>query len=93
MANNSNGRSDGNIEFMIVEHIGVIETQANGWNKEVNVVAWNGGQPKYDIREWDADHVRMSKGITLLERETARLAEVLAEHFGLTGNQAVDPLI
>lgn len=81
MANNNNGRADGAIEFRIVEHVGVIETQKNGWNKEVNIVSWNGGQEKFDIREWDPDHERMSRGITLTEKETARLAEVLAKRF------------
>lgn len=85
MANNFNGRSGEQIEFNIVEHIGVIETQANGWNKEVNIVSWNGAPAKYDIREWDAQHERMSRGITLMPKETAKLAEVLAVHFGLAG--------
>ena len=83
MANINNGRQNGEVEFNIIERIGVIETQANGWNKEVNIVSWNGGQPKYDIREWDANHERMSKGITLLEKEAYNLAVHLAKKFKL----------
>lgn len=81
MANNYNGRSNGEIEFRIVEYLGVIETQQNGWNREVNIVAWNGGAPKFDIREWDPEHKRMSKGITLFENEAERLSEILSERF------------
>ncbi|MBQ3291571.1 MAG: hypothetical protein IJH43_04260 [Mogibacterium sp.] len=83
MANNFNGRSNGEIEFRIVEHLGVIETQKNGWNREVNIVAWNGGIEKYDIREWDPEHERMSKGITLFEKEAERLAMILGKRFGI----------
>lgn len=54
--------------FEIVEHIGVIDTIDNReekWTKEVNVVAWNGGKPKIDVRDWNERHDRMSRGITL----------------------------
>lgn len=94
MANNFNGRSGSELEFRIIEHLGVIETQKNGWNKELNIVAWNGNPPKFDIREWDPDHERMSKGITLFEREAERLGVLLGRRFsepdadGLCGEQA-----
>ena len=91
MANNYNGRSNNEIEYQILEQLGVIETQKNGWNKELNIVAWNGGAPKFDIREWDPEHERMSKGITLTERETERLGAILSKRFdysGLAGAQA-----
>lgn len=35
--------------------------------KEINVVAWNGGKPKIDVRDWNSAHDRMSRGITLTE--------------------------
>lgn len=81
MANNFNGRQNGEVEFTIIEQLGVIETQKNGWNKELNIVAWNGGVPKFDIREWDPEHERMSKGITLFEREAERLSQLLSRKF------------
>lgn len=61
------------IKYEIVAHIGVLSTSANGWTKEVNVISWNNGQPKYDIRDWNPDHTKMSKGITLSEEEVAQL--------------------
>ena len=52
-------------KFDIVENIGVLSENAKGWRKELNFVSWNEREPKYDIREWDPEHNRMAKGITL----------------------------
>ncbi len=65
------------ISFTIEEHIGVLSTNAKGWKKELNLVSWNGRAPKYDLRDWDADHVKMGKGITLNEDEMKALRELL----------------
>ena len=61
------------IKYEIANHIGVLSTSPNGWTKELNVVSWNGGQEKYDIRDWSPDHTKMSKGITLNEEEIGQL--------------------
>ena len=48
--------------FEIKEHIAVLsETTDKGWQIELNLVSWNGGEPRYDIRSWNADHTRSSK--------------------------------
>lgn len=57
------------ITYEIVEKIGVIADYPTGWTKEINLIAWNGGEPKYDIRDWSPNHERMSRGITLKENE------------------------
>ena len=69
----------------IKEHIVVIARGATGWTKEVNIVSWTGGLPKVDIRDWDPNHERMTRGITLLETEAEELAKVLAKRFPTTG--------
>ena len=69
---------DREVRFQIVEHIGVISTHSTGWNKELNIVSWNGGQPKYDIRDWDETHEHMSRGITLTEKEMRTIGDLLA---------------
>jgi len=66
-----------NIAFEIVEHYGVITEHPTGWNKEVNLVSWNGGAPKYDIRDWDSEHEHMSRGITVHKKEMQKLTELL----------------
>lgn len=67
--------------FEIKEHIGVIERRSDGWSKELNIVSWNGGPYKYDIRDWDPNHERMSRGITLTEEQALKLYEILNEEF------------
>ena len=69
-------RNEGSVTFEIKEHIGIISENDSGWNKELNIVSWNGGTPKYDIRDWDIDHERMSKGITLMDRELRRVVDL-----------------
>lgn len=65
------------IRVEIKKHFGIISTNDLGWTKELNIVAWNGGKPKYDIREWSPDHTRMSRGITLTDNEVANLSQLL----------------
>lgn len=68
--------SERNITFEIKEHLGVIAEFDSGWNKELNIISWNGNTPKYDIRDWDAHHERMRKGVTLHEAEFRRLVDL-----------------
>lgn len=73
----SNRDFDREVTFEIVEEIGVIATHSTGWKKELNLVSWNGGQAKYDIRDWDPGHSRMSRGVTLKEQEMRQIVELL----------------
>ena len=86
MANNNNNnqrRSNDPVRFEIMEHLDVLGTKENGWTKEVNIVAWNGGAGKIDVREWDPEHTRMSKGITLFDAEAEKLTRVLADRYNI----------
>ena len=74
---------NGDVEFNIKEHIGVIDVRDNGWTKEVNIVEWNGGDPKIDIREWEPGHRRMSRGITLTEEQAEKMTKALAQRYGV----------
>jgi hypothetical protein len=65
------------IKYEIVKELGVISTNARGWNTELNMVSWNDAPAKYDIRPWSPDHSRMGKGITLTEEELLSLAELI----------------
>lgn len=66
-----------NIEYEIIEEIGVLSENARGWRKELNKVSWNGRPPKYDIRDWSEDHEKMGKGITLIDEEAEVLKKLL----------------
>lgn len=78
---------DERLKFEITEHIGVIKEKKGGWNKELNLVSWNNGAPKYDIREWSPDHDKMSKGITLTEEELINIYQLIKERFDSLGNE------
>lgn len=60
------------ITYTLVQKLCVLE-EKGAWNLEFNVVSWNGEEPKYDIRPWNADHSRCGKGITLTEENLKRL--------------------
>ena len=65
------------VKFEITERIGVLSENAKGWTKELNKVSWNEREPKYDLREWNPDHSRMGKGITLTDEEVETLKAIL----------------
>ena len=67
------------IAFEIVEQIGVLSERSTGWKTELNLVSWNGNEPKYDIRSWDPAHERMTKGVTLTEEEMQNLVNLMKE--------------
>jgi hypothetical protein len=67
------------IKYKIVKSLGVLSESGNGWRKEVNIISWNGRKPKLDIRDWDENHERMRKGITLHADEVETLKSILEE--------------
>lgn len=66
------------LKYEIVKELGVISESAKGWTKELNLVSWNDNAPKYDIRDWNPDHSRMTKGITMTEEELKKLVELFS---------------
>ena len=67
----------GDIKYDIIEELGVLSENSRGWRKELNLVSWNGGAPKYDIRDWAPGREKMGKGITLTEAEALKLKDLL----------------
>ena len=65
------------IKYEIIKHIGNLSESSRGWTKELNIISWNGGVPKLDIRDWAPEHEKMGKGITLFEEEAEKLAGLL----------------
>lgn len=70
---------ESNVEFSfeIKTKCGVISRTRNGWTKELNYVAWNNNEPRYELRNWSHDHSRMGRGITLNPIEILRLHNFL----------------
>ncbi len=67
------------IKFEIIKNIGTLSESSKGWAKELNLISWNDRDPKYDIRDWDPEHKKMGKGVTLTEEELMKLKELLGE--------------
>lgn len=67
------------LKYDIEERLGVLSEDAKGWKKELNLVSWNERDPKYDLRSWNAEHTRMSKGITLTKEEVEILSSLLED--------------
>ena len=63
--------------YEIVKEIGVLSESARGWKKELNLISWNGRDPKFDLREWGPEHEKMGKGITLTQEDVNALKEIL----------------
>lgn len=55
----------------------MLSTTDKGWSKELNLVSWNDREPKYDLRDWNENHDKMGKGITLTRDELDKLKETL----------------
>lgn len=66
-------------KFEITEHLGTLYESARGWTKELNKVSFNDRPAKYDLREWDPDHQKMSKGVTLSDEEMEILSKILKD--------------
>lgn len=66
-------------KYEVVEEIGKISESAKGWTKELNLVSWNGRDPKFDLRDWAPGHEKMGKGITLSNEELKALKDLLNE--------------
>lgn len=66
-------------KFEITEHLGTLSESTKGWTKELNKVSFNDRPAKYDLREWDPDHQKMSKGVTLNDEEMEILSKILKD--------------
>lgn len=69
------GKND--FKFEVINELGIISEGSKGWKKALTRVSWNGGEPKYDIRDWNENHEKMGKGVTLSEAELRKLKELL----------------
>lgn len=66
-------------KYEITKEIGVLSQTASGWRKELNLVSWNGGEPKFDLRDWAPEHEKMGKGVTFSEEEAKELIALLSK--------------
>lgn len=77
--NNSNtARKNSQVTYKIDHHLGVLSTSETGWTCEVNLVSWNDRPMKLDIRDWNPNHTKMGRGVTLNGPEVAQLNTILS---------------
>lgn len=62
-------------EVEISKTFGVISE--GDFQKEVNLISWNGRKEKIDIRGWNDTHTKCGKGIVLTSDETKVLRDIL----------------
>ena len=65
------------IQYEIVKEIAELSTGDSGYTKEINLISWNGKEPKYDIRSFSPNREKCGKGITLNADEAAALLKAL----------------
>ncbi len=65
------------IQYEIVKEIAVLSTGDSGYTKEINLISWNGKEPKYDIRSFSPNREKCGKGVTLTEAEVGKLLAAL----------------
>ena len=53
------------IQYKIVKEIAVLSASDSGYTKEINLISWNGREPKYDIRSFSPNREKCGKGITV----------------------------
>ena len=70
-------------DYDIIQECGIVSD--NGKETiELNVIRYNNGKPKYDLRKWEKDHPEekygklMKKGLTFDEEQLSFLYEILS---------------
>ena len=68
------------ITLEVIKKIAVLNDSDAGYTKELNLVSWNGREPKYDLRTWSPEGIAL-KGLTLTEEEAKELYKALGNMF------------
>lgn len=68
---------EGNVRCEILETF-IEFPESRGYHLELNLVKWGEDEPKYDLRRWNDDRSKMTKGITLTKEELLTLQDELS---------------
>ena len=58
-----------NVKYKIHQNLLMLPALDSKLHIEINLISWYDKEPAFDIRKWSDDHEKMSKGITLNEKE------------------------
>ena len=64
----------------VIKKIALISGTETGFRKELNLMSWNGRDPKYDLRTWSPEGIAL-RGLTLTEEEAKELQKALNDMF------------
>ena len=65
--------------YSIISHIATL-SQRGTWALELNLISWAGRPATFDLRKWNEDHTKMSKGISLTRDEVKALGKFLVDN-------------
>ena len=65
------------IKYEVVQKLAVLSQRPRGWERQLNLISWNDGEPKYDIRDWSPDGSKMGKGISMTKEDLIALKGIL----------------
>ncbi|MED4717838.1 YdbC family protein [Bacillus badius] len=65
------------MSYSILKPIAILNEGSNGWTKELNLISWNGGNAKFDIRWWPPNKQSIGKGMTFTPEEIFTLGAIL----------------
>lgn len=68
--------------FEIVEELHKFPDTGSAYRKELNLIDWFGNGLRYDIRGWNEEHTKMTKGISLTEDEFKELISFGRDYLG-----------
>ena len=69
------------LNYKVIEKFGVLDSDSR-MPKELRLISWNDGDPKYDLRPWGINEdgtEKCGKGITLDAEELQSLYEILKD--------------
>ena len=69
-------KEKGEIAFEVIEDLGTIATKGK-YALKLQYGKWNGGDAKYDLRQWNTETGKCGKGLTLGGTELEALYEIL----------------
>lgn len=66
------------LKYEILETLAELP-ESKGYHLELNLIKWGDNDPKYDLRRWNEDLSKMTKGVTLTKEELLLLKEELSK--------------
>ena len=63
--------------FELIQQFGELSKNEKGWTRDLTFIRWNGKSPKYDLRDWAPDRLKMGRGISMTTEEVIQLRGLL----------------